>query len=192
MEARRCILGVRPLSGEARLTDLVLATIVMAAAPLASQSPTPSPAEAATTSLAPDFVLKLLDSGRDSLSAYRGRPVLINFWATWCDPCRTEMPLIVAAYRANQETGLQVLAIDLTDQETTTKDVRRFVAELSMPFPVLLDEKGKVRRLYQLRGVPTSVFVGADGVVRFVNIGPIDSGALQRGVTAILPAPSAP
>jgi thiol-disulfide isomerase/thioredoxin len=187
------------MSCEARLTDFLLATIV-AAAPLASQSPARPPDPAATTRevgtqaevRAPDFALKLLDSGRDSLSGYRGRPVLINFWATWCDPCRTEMPLIVAAYRANQETGLQVLAINLTDQETTLRDVRRFVAEFSMPFPVLLDEKGKVRRLYQLRGVPTSVFVGADGVVRFVNIGPIGSEALQRGVTAILLAPSAP
>jgi thiol-disulfide isomerase/thioredoxin len=192
------------MSGEARLAVLVLATTVAATAPLASQSPTRSPDTAAgirevgtrtrthAELLAPDFVLKLLDNGRDSLSGYRGRPVLINFWATWCDPCRAEMPLIVAAYRANQEMGLQVLAIDLTDQETTTRDVRRFVAEFSMPFPVLLDEKGKVRRLYQLRGVPTSVFVGADGVVRFVNIGPIDSETLQRGVTAILLAPSAP
>jgi len=139
--------------------------------------------------IAPAFTLKTLDGSPASLSDYAGHPVLINFWASWCKPCRGEMPLIIAAYREHQLAGLAVLAIDLTDQEWSTKDIRKFQTEFQMPFPVLLDARGKARKLYALRGVPTSVFVGADGVVRVVNPGPISEAALQQHLSEILPAP---
>jgi thiol-disulfide isomerase/thioredoxin len=137
---------------------------------------------------APNFTLKTLAGPEASLSDYKGHPVLINFWASWCKPCRSEMPDIVAAYQAHKETGLEVLAINLTDQEGM-KDVRKFVAEFQMPFPVLLDEKGQVRRLYALRGLPTTVFIGADGVVRLVNPGPITAEKLKQGLAETLQAP---
>jgi thiol-disulfide isomerase/thioredoxin len=167
----------------------------IAAAPLSAQTSvevyrTPQPSLEAGNRpglAAPQFTLKTLAGPGASLSDYAGRPVLINFWASWCKPCRGEMPDIVAAYQAHQETGLEVLAINLTDQEGM-KDVRKFVAELHMPFPVLLDDKGRVRRLYALIGVPTSVFIGSDGVVRVVNPGPITKETLERGLAAILPA----
>jgi peroxiredoxin len=138
---------------------------------------------------APAFTLKTLDGTPASLSDFAGHPVLINFWASWCKPCRGEMPSIIAAYNARRQAGLAVLAIDLTDQEGSTKDIKKFQTEFQMPFPVLLDEKGKARKLYALRGVPTSVFVGADGVVRAVNPGPISDAALQQHLSEILPAP---
>lgn len=153
---------------------------MLAAVPLRGQSPGDT---------APGFTLQTLDGVPASLSDYAGRPVLINFWASWCTPCRDEMPLIITAYQAHQQAGLAVLAIDLTDQEGSTKDVRKFVTEFHVPFPVLLDKKGKVRKLYALRGVPTSVFVGADGMVRAVNRGPIDRVALQQHLSEILPPP---
>ena len=112
--------------------------------------------------------------------------MFLNFWASWCTPCRGEMSDIIAAYNGHKDQGLQVLAINLTDQEHMS-DVRRFAVELQMPFPVLLDQKGKVRQSYALRGVPTSVFIDARGVVRLVNPGPITSEAIQRGLAQILP-----
>ena len=136
---------------------------------------------------APDFGLAALQGGDVHLSQLRGRPVLINFWASWCGPCRTEMPEIVAAHAAHRAAGLEVLAVNLTDQERR-KDVRRFVAEMSMVFPVLLDERGRVRRAYLLRGVPTTVFVDTAGVVRVIHPGPLTSEALAEGLSAILPA----
>lgn len=139
-------------------------------------------------SAAPDFTLKTLAGDTATLSRFQGRPVFVNFWATWCKPCRAEMEEIVRAYRAHASEGLQVLAIDLTDQERKLNDVRKFVDELQMPFPVLLDDKGKVRKRYMLRGVPTSVFIDAGGVVRLVNPGPITSETIQRGLAEILPA----
>jgi cytochrome c biogenesis protein CcmG/thiol:disulfide interchange protein DsbE len=138
---------------------------------------------------APGFTLKSLDGTRDSLSHYKGRPVLINFWASWCTPCRTEMPFIIDAAHVHPREQLSILAINLTDQEGSGKDVRKFVTEFAMPFPVLLDEKGKTRKHYNLRGVPTTVLVGSDGLVRWVNQGPVTESALKQHLADILPPP---
>lgn len=161
----------------AHVLSITFATLFTAAGPVPPQT---SPA-------APDFTLKTLGGGTVSLSDYKGRPVFLNFWATWCKPCRGEMKDIISAYKAHQDEGMVVLAINLTDQESM-KDVGKFVNELQMPFPVLLDQKGKVRKSYALHGVPTSVFIDATGVMRLVNPGPITSDAIQRGLAEILPA----
>ncbi len=147
------------------------------AAALASQAP---------ASAAPDFTLTTLAGDSVTLSSLKGRPVFLNFWASWCTPCRGEMMDIIGAYGAHGDQHVVVLAINLTDQEHMT-DVRRFVTELQLPFPVLLDRKGKVRKRYGLRGVPTSVFIDTLGIVRFVNQGPISPDAIERGLSLILP-----
>ena len=161
-----------------QLFSIVFATLLSAAGLLAAQ---------AVGSPAPDFTLKTLAGGTASFSDYARRPVLVNFWASWCTPCRGEMSDIIAAYNAHQAQDLQVLAINLTDQERM-RDVRTFVDDFQVPFPVLLDEKGQVRKLYALHGVPTSVFIDAQGVVRLVNPGPITREAIQRGLAEIMPA----
>lgn len=137
---------------------------------------------------APEFSLKTLAGGTTSLSQYRGRPVLVNFWASWCRPCRAEMPEIIAAYNAHRAAGLEVLAINLTDQERR-RDVLRFVEELGIPFPVLLDEKGRVRERYGLIAVPTTLLVDRVGGVRAVHPGPIGQNSLAQGLAAVLPNP---
>jgi thiol-disulfide isomerase/thioredoxin len=129
-----------------------------------------------------------LDGDSVRLSAQRGHPVVVNFWGTWCPPCRDEIPLLVAEYATHKDSGLVILAVDGRDQETSTKAVREFAAEFHIPFPVLLDEKGNVRKRYKLRGLPTTVFIGADGVIRAVNIGPLSETSLQLHLAEILPA----
>ncbi len=157
----------------------MIMTTALAAVSLRAQTPGDT---------APALTLKTLAGSPDSLSGYKGHPVLINFWATWCVPCRDEMPRLVALYQKHQSAGLIILAIDLTEQEISKKNVQHFVTEFQMPFPVLLDEKGKVFRRYKLHGLPTSVFIGPDGVVRAVNPGPITEAALQQHLAEILPA----
>jgi thiol-disulfide isomerase/thioredoxin len=137
---------------------------------------------------APEFTLKRLGGGQESLGETRGHPVVINFWASWCSPCRVEMPELVYAYEAHRSEGLKVLAINLTDQERR-KDVSKFVEELAMPFPVLLDENGRVRERFGLVSLPTTIFVDSAGVVRGVHPGPISREALAAGLEAILAGP---
>lgn len=137
----------------------------------------------------PDFTLKTLDGDTVRLFEFRGRPVVIYFWATWCPPCRYEIPLLAAAYHAHAGDSLVVLGVNGRDQELSTRAVQKFVAELHVPFRVLLDEKGRVRRRYRLRGLPTTVFVGLDGRVRAVIQGPFTADALQQNITALLASP---
>jgi len=161
--------------------SIALATLLTAAVPASAQTN-------GAGAPAPEFTLKTLTGGTVTLSDYKGHPLLLNFWASWCTPCRGEMSDIIAAYNAHKDEGLQVVAINLTDQEHMS-DVRKFAVDLQMPFPVLLDQQGKVRKSYALRGVPTSVFIDAQGVVRLVNPGPITTEIIQRGLAEILAAP---
>lgn len=153
---------------------------------------TPSaPTSTSTVSLgvgsnAPDFTLKTLDGNEAHLMDYKGRPVLINFWASWCGPCRGEMPAIVAAYNAHKDTGLEVLAINLTIQDTL-KNARAFADEFRMSFPVLLDQEGHVSNTYSLRGLPNSVFIDADGIVRAIHPGPMTREVIEQQLAEILP-----
>jgi cytochrome c biogenesis protein CcmG/thiol:disulfide interchange protein DsbE len=134
---------------------------------------------------APAINLDLLGGGQTSLGSLRGRPVLVNFWASWCVPCRQEMPELAAAWQAHRSRGLEVLAVNLTDQERL-KDVEAFVAEFALPFPVLLDKRGRVRERYGLAALPATYFVDSLGVVRGVHAGPLTRTALEKGLALIL------
>lgn len=138
---------------------------------------------------APDVRLESLGGDTLRLSDFRGRPVVLNFWASWCPPCRNEMPMLADVWRARHDSGLVVIGVDGRDQEKTLNDVRRFIARYEVPFPILLDEGGKVRQRYRLLGLPTTVFIDRGGTVRFVNIGPLTRAALQQHVREIMPRP---
>ena len=134
--------------------------------------------------LAPDFELPTLDGGTVRLSELRGRPVLINFWASWCGPCRSEMPHIQAAYEHHSQEGLVVLGVN---QMESPNSVSRFVEEYSLTFPMPMDRDGKVSAVYQARGLPTSFFVDAEGVIRATFTGPMSSGFIESKLEEIIP-----
>jgi cytochrome c biogenesis protein CcmG, thiol:disulfide interchange protein DsbE len=127
--------------------------------------------------LAPDFTLKTLDGGSIKLSSLRGKVVLINIWASWCPPCRAEMPAIDRVYQTYKNDGFVVLAVDSTIQDTLA-NAQTFVQENNLGFPILLDENGSVTRLYQVNSLPSTFFIGSDGVIREVVIGGPMSEAL--------------
>jgi thiol-disulfide isomerase/thioredoxin len=118
-------------------------------------------------SIAPDFALSDLRGNQVRLSDLAGRPVLINFWATWCGPCEVEMPIIEAAFQAHREDELAVLAIAVDDNPDA---VQRFFDERALTFHPLLDD-GTGSRAYQVFGLPTSYFVAADGKIAAVHMG---------------------
>lgn len=134
---------------------------------------------------APEIDLPTLDGGRVLLSKLRGHPVVVTFWGTWCPPCRSEFPELIKAHQAYSPEGLYVLGVNGRDQEFRTKDVQKFVNEFAVPFTIALDEKGKTREQFGLRLLPTTVFVDSGGVVRQVNMGPVDHDALAKGIAAI-------
>lgn len=136
--------------------------------------------------LAPDFTLNTLAGETVSLSDFRGQPVLINFWATWCGPCREEMPELVRVYNAHQDEGFVILAVDLTYQDSI-EDVQTFVEEFELNFPVLLDKTGEVsEKLYRLLGLPMSVFIDRNGVITYIHIGAMTDEQINELVSEIL------
>jgi len=136
--------------------------------------------------LAPDFELATLDGGIVRLSELRGNPVLINFWASWCGPCRTEMPHIQAAYENHARNGLVVLGVD---QMESPGSVSRFAEEFGLTFPIPMDSDGEVSAVYQARGLPTSFFVDPDGVIQATFTGPMSSGFIESKLEEIVPRP---
>ena len=132
---------------------------------------------------APDFALAQLNGDPITLSSLRGRPTLVNFWASWCPPCRRELPSLQAAYdRYGDKIGF--IAIDVKEDQAT---VESFVKELNLTFPVALDPDGQVSDLsYQARGIPTTIFVDANGVVAARHVGPLDETTIDNYLTPLL------
>lgn len=153
---------------------LLAATVIVTLVTGARQAPAPQDlggSSALVGQPAPDFTLVSLDNRKISLSQFRGRPVLINFWASWCIPCREEMPELVKVYESRKDEGFMILGVNLTSSDTLP-EVQAFVKEFHISFPVLLDKDGTVAgRLYPLPGIPTSIFIDRDGNVARVQIG---------------------
>ncbi len=136
---------------------------------------------------APDFTLKGLDDSLVSLHQFAGHPILIDIWASWCPPCREETPWVVEAWDRYRESGLIVLAINARNVETTGRAMRRFVSEFKMEFPVLLDEKGRVQKLYGLKTLPYMVFIDSNGVIVATEPDPVAEPRFLRDLALIVP-----
>jgi len=120
--------------------------------------------------LAPDFTLPSLDGQTVRLSDFRGKKaIFLNFWATWCIPCRQEMPTMDKAYQEYKSRDLEVLAISLDAGSKSV--VKNFMQELKLDFPVLLDPDMEVLRLYRMVGIPASFLIDKQGIVRHREVG---------------------
>jgi peroxiredoxin len=118
-------------------------------------------------SKAPDFTAFTLDSvpKEKSLADYRGQVVMINVWATWCLPCRVEMPSIEALHKAYEPKGLKIVAVSIDDPGTDSA-IRAFAKQYGLTFEILHDPAGKITELYDISGYPETFIVGKDGVIR--------------------------
>ena len=133
---------------------------------------------------APDFTLEALDGSKVSLEDHRGKVVLINFWATWCPPCRAEIPDIEAAYRAHQDDGFVVLGVNVEEGHEL---VAPFVDAFEMSYPVLLDESGRLLQTYRAIGLPMSVVLDREGVIQARHIGFLTAADLDGYLAGLLP-----
>jgi cytochrome c biogenesis protein CcmG/thiol:disulfide interchange protein DsbE len=126
-----------------------------------------------------DFALKTLDGRSIGLDTLRGKPLMMNFFASWCDPCRDEMPLVNALAAKGGKDGYHVLGIAVED---TRAAVTRYAEEASLVFPIALDLNSTVKRAYRIFGPPATFFIDAQGVIRDLVIGPITPERAREGL----------
>ncbi|MFC1930868.1 TlpA family protein disulfide reductase [Chloroflexota bacterium] len=134
---------------------------------------------------APDFQLSTLDGQSVSLSDFQGNPVLLNFWATWCGPCRLEIPFLQLTYEEWADKGLVILAVDVGEKQSSVKE---FIEQFGSTFPVLLDPRQEVALMYNIRALPTTFFIDANGKIQDIHVGAFPStAAIERRLVKIIP-----
>jgi peroxiredoxin len=136
--------------------------------------------------LAPDFTLPDQKGADVTLSDFQGQAVLVNVWASWCSPCRQEMPAMQQIYQDYQDMGFTILAVNAANQDNRA-DAEAFVAEMGLTFPILFDRDGLVSDLYRVRALPSSYFILPDGSIQEVVIGgPMAEALLHTRVENLL------
>jgi peroxiredoxin len=129
-----------------------------------------------TGGLAPSFEAVTVSGVGFRLQEARGRIVVLNFWATWCEPCRAEMPLLESRSRTHESAGLTVVGVNFDEPADL---VSGFQSELGLTFPIVLDPGARIQTQYQVLGYPTTFFVDRSGVIQFVHVGSMDEGQLD-------------
>ncbi len=130
---------------------------------------------------APDFTLTTLDGTAFTLSEERGKPVVLNFWATWCIPCQRELP---AVQQAHEHYGEDIV-FAAVDQGETVETVQRYADELGLTFTIPMDGQQDAAELYNIKGLPTTFFIDAEGIVRSVWMGEMNSVTLAEHIAKI-------
>ncbi|MEO6458563.1 MAG: redoxin domain-containing protein [Chloroflexia bacterium] len=143
-----------------------------------------SPFKLRIGAVAPDFDLSNVQTDEQvKLSALRGRPVWINFWATWCPPCKAEMPLIQEKYSKYRDRGLAVIGIDMREDPA---EVRAFTSANNFEWTFVVDSDGQVTNRYFMSGIPMHVFIDADGVIQALYVGDLQASSMEQFLSMII------
>lgn len=153
------------------------------AIPLAAQTDTLADPAPLPDHPAPDLALPQLDGTQRALRDLRGQVVLINIWATWCPPCRAEMPAIQQAYAEYRDRGFVVLAVNQREDATA---ITPFLEQHGLTFPILLDSDGQASATYQASALPSSFFVDRRGVIRTIYHGPLPPSVINGTIEQLL------
>lgn len=132
---------------------------------------------------ATNFTLQTLEGETVSLADYKGKKVILNFWATWCPPCKAEMPHMQSFYEQMNQEEVVILAVNLTSQDTQDK-VETFVDAYGLTFPIALDVDGEVGRLYEIFTIPTTYFIDEEGKIVQKYIGPLDEQSMKKMINS--------
>jgi peroxiredoxin len=135
--------------------------------------------------MAPDFTLQTINGKTYKLSNLRGKKVLLNFFATWCPPCKGEMPNMEEFYKENNDKDITVLAVNLTTGETDPNNIPKFISNYGLTFPVLLDKQGNIGDIYQAFSIPTSYFIDTKGIIREKMVGAMDKETMENYISNI-------
>lgn len=169
------------------ITRLVLASIMLIATVYVIYSELFKEKEvvaAEVGSIAPDFTLKNIDGTNQQLSDYRGKGVVLNFWATYCPPCEKEMPYLEKAYQKYKDQGIEILAVDTGEP---TMLVNQFVSRKNLTFPILLDRDGLVIDQYQVQNLPITIFINSKGEIIEKVSGELTQEKIEEGFESIKP-----
>jgi thiol-disulfide isomerase/thioredoxin len=145
---------------------------ISALLPNSNQSPSASarPAVVKIGDLAPDIDLPSMTGDQITLSKLVGRPVLVNFWATWCGPCRQEIPSLVRKYNQYKDQGFVIIGVNYQD-DNNDEGIRTFMRNSLITFPIVRDADERYGRMYRINGLPTSIFIDRKGIVRDILVG---------------------
>ena len=171
------------------LAAMLLAAMLTACNQPEAAAPTQAPTESTenTAELAPDFTVYDIDGNEVKLSDYLGTPVVLNFWASWCPPCKAELPDFEEKYLAYGE-DVQFLMVNLADGARETVDTAsEFIAQEGYTFPVFYDSKSVAAIEYKIRSIPATYFIDAEGCIAAQAVGMLDADSLQEGIDLILP-----
>ncbi|EFV77896.1 TlpA family protein disulfide reductase [Cytobacillus oceanisediminis] len=146
------------------------------------EDPEDLPVGLAKGNLAPDFELTDMEGNPVKLSDYRGKAVLLNFWASWCPPCRAEMPHMEKLYNKYKDENFDILAVNLTNTEKNSGDAEKFVKELGLTFTIPMDVKGEAGSDYNIMAYPTSYFIDSDGVIREKVLGALNEEYMEKEI----------
>ncbi len=130
--------------------------------------------------MAPDFTLNTHNGNTITLSELKGKKVLLNFWASWCGPCEEEMPAMQKVYNELMGQDVEIVAVNMTSGKETIESATQFVKQYGLTFPVPLDTKGEVMKLYEIYGLPTSYFLDSEGIIRAKFFGPMDERFIKE------------
>jgi cytochrome c biogenesis protein CcmG, thiol:disulfide interchange protein DsbE len=162
----------------------VLALVALLAYGLASNKTTESPSSSLLNKVAPTPLLQTLDGpGKSSLAAYRGKVVVLNYWASWCDPCREEAPLLQRWQQRIEKRGGTVLGIDVLD---VSSDARAFVRKYGLTYPILRDGDGTSQTAYGILAYPESFVIGRNGRVAAARRGVVNDQFMRESVLPLL------
>lgn len=132
--------------------------------------------------IAPDFTLTTVDGEKVKLSDFRGKKVILNFWATWCPPCREEIPDMVRFYNDYKNQGIVLLGVNLTTEEYTPDKLPQFIRDYNISYPVLMDKTGEVAGRYRVTAIPTSYIIDSNGTIRDIFTGPLTYRAMEKNI----------